>query len=694
MIEIIQSPDNNRVIADANETLVVLKSTSGNEYYIQLDIFVNDSLFTSRSISKDNNGFGTFNFAHFYEDYFNITLPASSNNGFVEHSDLKKKIHFIAYEKPIQGLIATSQITSPEFYIIKSSVPFDFTDTQMAPLFIPALEQHLPKTGQIRIPFYGPKDTTSNITIVTDTNETIYNSNFEHSESGITSFTYTLLDNALPQFCPYIAVTITNGERLIKLVYHIISAPKYQPKKIMVLNNVGLFLPVYLTGVLEDVRKLDANSFLNTNDNEETYEVLEEVNYTLNSGYQSNETKALNLFIAKSIDVRLLINNDWVRVSAATKKIEHFRDNTYIYEDALQFNVVKTAFGDSTESYLTPPTAQDISVSENVNTTIKVHKSLFENALNDSPVTKLRLSSATVNGIYGWEDNNGNYQEIYNPNNATPFQEFILDFETFQFLVYYPETNASGDPLDTILFSLRNNYIYSNQASLELIVNGTAGNQPPTIITESPITVGVNQSGNGSKQIEASITDPENNTLAIVWEALNNAPITFDDTTIEEPEITVNGVDVLEQYQIKVTATDTDNNLISERVINVNTSNYMVSNAQQFDANRSTSQDRFYNISFAGGQPGKTMTLLTDAYFDNNESYAIVDVDGGANQKLVTSSYRKTTKEFLFDTNGEVNFVLKLRDELSNNLNDVRLKITDLDEGMYTDPNNSELIIR
>ena len=160
MIDIIQAPAQDRVIADGNDTVLTVRSNFGPTSYIQFEVFVNDASvpFKTSTAAKDAVGKASLKLTRFYDDYFTNSFDTDLATGFKLLSGLKIKVSIKVTEKIIANDIVVSSITLPTFYSIKSALPMGgFTDNVFSLLDTPVREIASPKNGALKFPFFSKK---------------------------------------------------------------------------------------------------------------------------------------------------------------------------------------------------------------------------------------------------------------------------------------------------------------------------------------------------------------------------------------------------------------------------------------------------------------------------------------------------------------------------------------------------------
>ena len=180
-------------------------------------------------------------------------------------------------------------------------------------------------------------------------------------------------------------------------------------------------------------------------------------------------------------------------------------------------------------------------------------------------------------------------------------------------------------------------------------------------MTKSSVIVSIDGNGDGTLDISATITDPEDDAVSILWEALESAPITFDNTGIASPQITLDNATAGTTYKIKVTATDTDNSLSSEKEVSVLASLYML--VQAVSLNSSTATEQIFDYTITGGSPEGTLDLraFIKQSFDGTQ-YALLRY-GDADEILIAKGgLEQQIFEVELDVNGEASFQIALFD--------------------------------
>lgn len=669
MIEVIQAPANNRVLADGNDTLIKIQTSISGDYFLRALIFVDDAQdpFLSQAWSKDENGLAVFNLKHLYYSYFKNAFPADPddvNTGFRILPGLFKKISITLQEFQVGGTIAINELDLSDFYMIKNAKPQIFDDGNTVTfLDLPQENIKALRSGNFTFPLFLKSGASCTAEILDDQQNVIDSIELQNYPSQVLQFDLNLQNYDLSNYA-HIFVKFTTSQDSVQKKLVLLDETVFPPKQIFYLNNFGIYCIAYLTGRKEDSHDLNPKSYAQHDGTSVTYDIEDTKEIQLSSGYGYKDISELIHSIATSLDIRMAFDGIWERVSSETKKVLSHRDNQYIYGDALKFSRLNVANFTNENTYTYVPELADIVKTGPENQEIIISKQDFLDAYTATQsATKIRISSLPDDGSVKYETSGGVVNLSDQAANNPEIIPLTLDLDDFIELRYTPDPAQFGEPLDTIKIQLGTAVIWSNVADLILnITEDVSVEYPPTITANIYQYAAIDLSGNGSKQIQAAVSHPYGDPFTIAWTVLNGAPITFDDDTIQSPTLTFSGAADDTDYQIKITATNTDNGLQSEKIITVRTSSYSVSVSSSVKTG-STIYSQKYDLLISGGAPGETVTFKRQISAYDFRQWVIYNDDLPEEQLFKTNISEITV---ILDQNGEILIPIEIYNESSS----------------------------
>lgn len=346
MINLIATPPSGSVLLDANNTVIIVKSSNGAGYYFRAVIRINDGFFDEQSWSRSDaytasKDIKKINSAYI-DSYFNTTFSA----GLQEHTAFKKKINITINEHSLATGAIVQSVEVPEFYMIYNIKPavFNYQD-KIKILGIDPAVMVIPATGKVVVPFYVNAATEAlTVSLTTPTGNTIVT-------QGIAAFTgkrvylfkYNLDIAGVGYSITHLTLTITLGAVVQTIIYRLNHLPDYPFKEIAFRNNFGHYLYAYPDGELEITDALNVDTYEQEDGSEIVAEISEDATYTINTGsYRTNEKAIMNM-IANSPDAWLYDNGAWLQLLPQTKKLKTFTDRQHVYNNDLIFKVYKDA---------------------------------------------------------------------------------------------------------------------------------------------------------------------------------------------------------------------------------------------------------------------------------------------------------------------------------------------------------------
>jgi len=344
MITIVSAPATDRVLLDANNTVITLTSSNGAGYYFRALIYVNDVLFDTQGWSRKDAFTTTKDLVKLYNAYFENPFVENTGNTFTEVTALKKKISITIEERSLATDAIVQTVTLPVFYFMYNTTPVYFDDSQKVQLLSNEVILQIPSNGKIKLPLY-IKSANDSVVVTTKSNfGDILNTQTFAAFTGKKTLLYTfnLSGVTLVRNTIYFETSITCGTTAITLRYRLLLLPDFPVKEIYYKNNFGYYLPAYFDGELEIQNSFKVNDYQQADGSNVVFEINEEANYAINTGSLLQDERAIVNQVAKSLEVLFKVNNSWKRIQTATKKELEYRDKLHNYPTDLSFSFVKS----------------------------------------------------------------------------------------------------------------------------------------------------------------------------------------------------------------------------------------------------------------------------------------------------------------------------------------------------------------
>ena len=260
--------------------------------------------------------------------------------------------------------------------------------------------------------------------------------------------------------------------------------------------------------------------------------------------------------------------------------------------------------------------------------------------------------------------------------------------EDFELLKYMPNADSSGIPLDTIDFQLGYGEVFSEMASVAINVSGNpSGENAPGVLIANKNFLLIDDSGDGSKQLVATITPAGGDPVSILWTAPGGSGITFDDATIADPVVSIAGAAVDDSYTLTLTVTGTVSGLVTEQSVLLTAKTAMPEISAVLNAGESTAAEKVYDVTVSGGIENGTVVIGIDGYFAANNRYAVIDTESSVTPPLATEAYKKFDITKTFDASGTINFKVKLVDVDESGVIELNLTLKTVSAGMIIGDN-------
>jgi hypothetical protein len=349
MITINSAPLLNRVILDANNTLISVTSTNGIGYYFRALISINDELFDEQGWSRKDNFTAENDFSNFYKAYFENDFSDTFVSGLSEQTNLIKKVSIVINEISIETDVVVQTISLPDFFIMYNATKVVFNDTPSVQfLGVNPDVLNMSPTGKISIPFFcNANDEDIVLTLKNDigtTLNTITNSAITGKKAYLYNFDLSSLtiSDAILFLTLDIAVGATTISKVFRLYRYAYS--NYPVKELVFRNNFGYYIYVYLDGQLTIDKNLEIKSFEQNDYTDKVYEINEGQTYIINSGSLVENEKLIISQIVNSLDPKLFLNSTWYDLKPETKKVLDFKDRNHSYSENLTFKGSRSNF--------------------------------------------------------------------------------------------------------------------------------------------------------------------------------------------------------------------------------------------------------------------------------------------------------------------------------------------------------------
>ncbi|WP_378186899.1 hypothetical protein ACE939_00940 [Aquimarina sp. W85] len=700
MIEVIQAPGANRFLADGNDTDIIIKSTRGNNYYFQIDIYINGILLTTQSWSKDAQGKATHNLRKLYDVYFNTVFAVPSIIEVTYLTELQRKVRIVVKENEIKTGRTVEKFVLPEYYIIKNRVPYFFMDTndlQLLDYEVP--EIYVPENGLVIFPFYsnGKNDFVVEITDI-GTNTILMKKSYTGKNSRIFQFNLLLEFLGLNLGTSSLKIIFKSGNGIIEKRIQLIRRSIYPIKQVFHLNNFGFFLCSYLRGKLEIANNLKPKSYIDATGNTVTYDIEETYQVELNSGYSYfNE---LSEMIATSLDVRLNFNGQWNKMTAETKKVTVVKDNEFIKQTTLKFSKKNIDSLNNMSTYNSAPTAVNIIVQGEENVSLRFPVSKFIDAFSDQDdeLKSILITQPTKNGNFGYFKKSGEYVSISPNGGVLSSITVLILLSEADYFEYDPYTDRFGSPLDIINFQLNDGSFNSNTAKLIFnIEEGINAPIPPSITVQSNYQIITDASGRGEVTVPITVNNPDGFPITVVW-SKTSPKLSLSNTTNNSGKISVLNAINGEQFYVKVKVTDS-RGLSSEKTVTFKAVNRQIQLTSIVIFESPVVSFKEFDIKIFNGIAFQSIGVQFNFSSSNNNGFSEIFINGFSSQLFLNRTNYSSYQKINFDSNGSIIFsvrVAKDRGELSeggsqNSSARLLVEIRDPSPGMSINPGNSIL---
>lgn len=659
MIQVIDFPNENRLLLDSNRTIIKLTSTNGSGYYFRAKIYINDELFDEQSWSREDDFTATKDLIKLYYAYFETSFTGTFTSGLTAQTDLIKKVDITIEEYVLDSDILEASIDLPTFYIMYNVKSENFDDTsKIKVLGLDPEVLRISSSGKLVIPFYiNAVSESVKVECVLD-DENIIDTQTLTDITGKKVYLYQFdLDSNIAYANLFFKTVITVGNESIERIYKIIRNPHFETKEIIFKNNFGYYIPAYFDGEFQNESGFKVETYEAFDNQEVVFAVDEIANYEINTGsLLENENKITNQ-IANSLECFFYNGLEYLQINTNQKKQLNKQDRKHLYDTSLRFSFKKGLPVDN-NGFVNAPTVTDLSITDDENVTFNLTKTFFETAYtNTLPVYSIRFPSVADLGTLKVVFLNTQVEDVVS--NA------IYNYDEIDYFTFVSAPNDSGTPYTTASFQLSNGFVFSESALLTININDVADvNLPPNIqpSTELLFSFFMPTTGSGSTTVSGvTVTDPESDIVTLLW-SLPGLPTGFSITnettftpTISADQTAITGV----SNTLRLTATDSNSN--------VSVRDYLIAAYESFSGitvteNSVNGTQTTYNVFINRGIEGETIDVEFDYDVYSQNKYIAVDSDNILGETLVNILNRKQIFTKTFDASGEINFDFIIED--------------------------------
>lgn len=342
MIYIYKSPNPNRILLDANNTVISITSSNGSGFYFRAKIFIDDQLFDEQSWSRRDNFTAEKDLKKLYNAYYETVFNPNYSNGLEQQFHLIKKVSITINEYSIGDDSLVQSQNLADYYLMYNSKPIVFDDLQPVQFLgvAPNILQ-IPANGKISIPFMVNSENEALTVELKDnlgnTIDSIGKPNFTDRRVYVYSFNFSTVE--LDPAVLYFLLTIKLGATVINKSIRLFASPKFDIKEIAFLNNFGFWCYAYLDGQLSIDDNLDIKTYEEMEGLEKVYEINEKQTYTIDTGSLLASEKEIIREISTALEAKIFLNAEYVTMVNATKKINLHKERNNLYSESLIFSV-------------------------------------------------------------------------------------------------------------------------------------------------------------------------------------------------------------------------------------------------------------------------------------------------------------------------------------------------------------------
>ncbi|WP_074406621.1 hypothetical protein [Aquimarina megaterium] len=697
MIEVIQTPAINRVLADGNDAVVIVKSLRGPKYYFKIKISVGGELIFEQSWSKDETGTSRYNLKLLYYSYFNNDFSIPNTIGFEYKPNLYQRVRIDIQEVEILTGTVVETTDVPEFFIIKNRRPYPFTDSEDLILLDYDVDQiNVPVDGLIIFPLYSNGENPIVVTVHDDQDTELFSQSYNASTTKIMRYNLPLSLLSIGADVRYLKITMTCGAITINKIANIVRESIYPIKQVFHLNNFGMYLCSYLMGKLEEENRLKPKEYIREDGNAITYDVENKIMVDINTGFgYSNKLAQL---IAKSIDVRIIVDSVWERMSAKTKKILKYEDNKFIYEDTLKFSKIDTPNFNNNGVFNQIPKATDIVLSGLENESIQFGVSIILEAFqDDGTLQSITFYNPTVNGWFGYTKPNGQFITIFNGNTDNPllFSPLTINAIDITSFKYTPITERFGSPLDDIEFKLSDGSYSSNSARMKFNISEVIDSRiAPSLNLVTQYTIVVDGSGSGQVLVPITVVNPDGFPTTVTWSE-NDPKVGLSNTSETSGIISLINSNDEDEFYVMLRVEDT-RGLFNEYTVNIKAASKII-DFRVDEKNASASNIRLYEIILSNGIPNGRIDFDFIAVLPGFDQFVSIRDTASPITISMYSGLENESSTITFDNLGKIKLIIEMTDSRQaippfDGVN-LKVKISNPSSGMFISPSNDTINI-
>jgi hypothetical protein len=682
MITIEQTPTPNSIIPDGNVNVIAVKSVfltvPAPLTYLQADIYVDDELFVSQLWSKNSEGRAEFDTKGMYRNYFPDDFHISGANGITVIEELIKKIKIIIYERKIadDSLIDTKEL--PVFYLLKSTYPQIIPADPVSWLDYPTEVIHTTSKSIVRLGVLLRPGQALNISLLSLTGTPIPNTTYtleSNERPRVVQIIYNL--SLFPSFgalsTTNIYINCSTGAFFTRKTIVFKHLTIFKRKTLYFQNSFGVYCSLDMFGVKEEQQKLKQHSYQTALDNTQVFFVEAESEIKIRSGYVRESmlelfvtlSRSINIYLIHPMGVPILYNSS---VRSVRTKLENV--HVHDYQLVLTRRLEPISSNPMVIVKMDPVEFEGFGNADN----LVESADLLEPYTDTEPPTYIYFPTPTVNGSLFYRNSSDEIIELFNDNIPAPASGNLIPIANFVELIFRPNFNAYGLPLEIIDYRLKNsNFDYPGTVNIN-IDPFSPDPEPPKIIIKELHYVPINDVGDGYLAISTEITDPSGGNVSILWES-TDLKVSFNDNTLAEPVISLTGVSDLDEFSVTVSAESDLTSLSTSAEISLMAIFHVLTQSSEFESYMPHSY--YYDFLISGATPNAEVEL-----------YVEFSKMGSMMQSAFIDEYLlligdNLTKTIVFDSNGEANFDIVINDPEESEKGRLLLQMKNPSAGNY-----------
>jgi len=644
---IIEAPQENRLILDINNTIISIMSDNGANHYFRAKIYINDVFFDEQGWSREDDFLCNKDLKKLYYAYFQAIFSSSITTGIVEKTNLIKKVTIIINEHRLSDDVIVDTETLNDFYIHFGQKPQLFSDLETVQFLDikPSIIQ-APLNAKLVFPFFVVATANDIICSVLDDVENVLYTNTISAVTGkkVYEFKLNFASLTIPEEALFLTVKIQVGSTSITKIISLIRISSFAIKEIMFKNNFGYFLKTYIDGEWEIEDSLSPESYKTADASDKIIEINSEKTFKINTGNLLASEKAIISQIANSTEIHILFGNKWYEVVTATKKILEEKELKHQYEEDLIFKLNGNQDINSND-FAGTPEIEDFVVTGTENIELVIEKTAFL-AIYESlvPAAKIRFLNLSTGILSTVKD------DVLTPVVANQ----IIVLENIDSFSFMPVINTIGDPYASFAFQMSNDYNWSNTANMAVIIEeGEYVNTAPVIFLNNLYKIYLDEAGEGTKVITATVVDPDGDSFSVHWEILGTTTgVTLTNETTTAVTITT-AAEATGTFQIKCTAVDSELNSNS-KTINIQLIPTEILIGFRISSNTVTEAGTVFEFESFNGFEDETIDFKFDVGIIKPGQFAIINY-GSLDEEVILDIYNTShTQTGVFTVDGLV----------------------------------------